>query len=178
MYANDFFEILEAVAANDSIKKEIEHLIRTRPIPAKALDGTNREDKFRDLLLKVLNREISLEDSYNLVEQTIPPSTSAHSGNNRVFPSGWGERLIRIQLSRFYNQAILEDLQNNGISECFVPHSEREASDSSCTIGLAGKNANVASLLDLLVDTYEKGNFSKQPKIPNHPHCTHVVRPL
>jgi hypothetical protein len=178
MYANDFFEIPAVVSVNESLRTKIEDLIKTRPTPGKALEGSDREDKFRDLLLQVLSGEISLQDSYLSIEQIIPTSNSPHSGNNRVFPNGWGERLVRIQLSRFYNQAILEELQNNNVAECYIPHSNHEASDSICTIGLAGKKANVSSLLTLLIDTYEKGNFRKELKIPNHPHCTHVVRPI
>lgn len=178
MYANDFFEIPEAVAVNNALRTKIEYLISTRPILGKALEGANREEKFRNILLQVLAGKLSLDDSYIFTEQAIPASDSPHFGNNKVFSSGWGERLIRIQLSRFYNQAILEDLQSHNITECFIPHSDQEASDSNCTIELAGKNANVSSLLTLLIDSYEKGNYNRELKIPNHPHCTHVIRPL
>lgn len=178
MYANDFFEIVSVISGNSELKSQIENLMSTRPIPGKALEGSDREQKFREILIQICNQAISLEDSYAIVEQTLPSSSSPHAGNNRVFPTGWGERLVRIQLSRFYNQAILEDLHNKNIATCFIPHSDHEASDSSCTVNLAGKNASVPTLLALLIDTYENGNFSKEPKIPNHPHCTHVIRPV
>jgi hypothetical protein len=178
MYANDFFEILPAISSNTELKRKIVSLVSTRPIPGKALEGTGRDQKFREILLEIINQVIPLEESYAIVEQTLPSSTSIHAGNNKVFPTGWGERLARIQLSRFYNQAILEDLHEKSIPTCFIPHSDHEAKDSSCTVNLAGRDASVSTLLALLVDTYEKGNFNKEPKIPNHPHCTHVVRPI
>lgn len=40
---------------------------------------------------------------------------------------------------------------------------------------ITGHENDTKKLLDLLVESYEKGNYPKKIKIPNHPHCTHVV---
>jgi len=178
MYANDFFEIPQALKSNELLRTKVEELIKTRPMPGKALEGDNRVEKFKEILIEVIYSRISLENSYELVENNLPIAESPHSNNTRVFPSGWSERLVRIQLSRFYNQAVLEELQNNNIEVCFIPHSEKESADSKCTTELAGKQNNVSNLLNLLIDTYENGNFTTDAKIPNHPHCTHVIKPI
>ena len=94
-----------------------------------------------------------------------------------MFASGWAERLVRTQFSRFYNQAVLQQLTAHGDTECFVPHSASEQASSQCSQLLAGRTHNVQGLLTLLADSYALGQFSKTPKIPDHPHCTHVVRP-
>ena len=178
-YAENFFDILNVLAANRNLRQGVITLIKNEPMPGKILEDNNgkRLEIFRDILTDLVNGVISLTEAYQRTEDELPRHTSPHSSNNRVFAKGWSERLVRIQLSRFYNQAVLEQLQSKSIDICFVPHSVEEDTSSACTQQLAGKQHQVAMLYDHLIEAYQKGIWSKEVKIPNHPHCTHVVRP-
>ena len=103
---------------------------------------------------------------------------SKYATDSRVFPSGWAERLVRIQLSRFYNQAVLEMLIEKGKTQCYVPHSKHEELNTNCSKMLAGNTHEIKELYDKLIRTYENGVYDKEVKIPDHPHCTHVIKPL
>ena len=179
-YAENFFEIPTALAANDDLRQLVVSFIKSDPILGKTLedDSGNRLRVFRDILIELANDRIFLETAYQQTEAKLPRHTSPHKSNSRAFSSGWAERLVRMQLSRFYNQAVLKQLLEAGAANCFVPHSESEKSSSRCTQELAGSQHPVATLYDRLIDNYSKGNYSKEVKIPNHPHCTHVVRPI
>ena len=147
-------------------------------MPGKVTEGGGRLDAFRSILLDLANGDATLDEAILRTQRDLPRHGSPHNGNNRVFPEGWAERLVRIQFSRFYNQAVLEQLRDEGAQSCFVPHSSAEDASSPCTQALAGANQSVAMLYQRLVDSYRNGKFSREPKIPNHPHCTHVVRPI
>lgn len=179
-YAEDFFEIPTALAANDDLRQLVVSLIESDPILGKALedDSGDRLRAFRDVLIELANSKILLDAAYQETEAKLPRHTSSHSSNSRVFPNRWAERLIRTQLSRFYNQAVLEQLLEKGAEKCFVPHSDEEAPSSACTQQMAGKRPLVPVLYERLIDNYSNGNYSKEVKIPNHPFCTHVVRPV
>ena len=179
-YAKDFFEIPTALAANDDLRQRVVSLIESDSILGKALedDSGNRLRSFRDILIELANSKIFLDAAYQETEAKLPRHTSPHSSNSQAFSSRWAERLVRIQLSRFYNQAVLEQLLQKGAEECFVPHSDEESSSSACTQQLAGTRHIVAVLYERLIDNYSKGDYSKEVKIPNHPYCTHVVRPI
>ncbi len=176
-YAEDFYEIIEALRLNESILRDVRELIVDKEIVAKALEGGNRKQKFKEILLELVNDEISLEESYVLVEKELGEETSIHQGNKRVFSDGWGERLIRTNLSKFYNQAVLLEIIESGGRVCFIPYSKYEDPESPCT-AIAGKENDANILLQRLVENYEEGNFTREIKIPNHPHCTHVVIPV
>ena len=179
-YAEDFFEILTALTANDDLRQLVVDLVENEPISGQALedDSGNRLGVFRAILTELVNSRTSLETAYQQTEAKLPRHTSPHKSNSRVFPSGWAERLVRTQLSRFYNQAILKQLMTVGAENCFIPHSTAEDSSSSCTRELAGRQHPVSTLYARLIDNYSNGNFSREVKIPNHPYCTHVVKPV
>ena len=84
---------------------------------------------------------------------------------------------MRTQFSRFYNQAVLEELRARGETECFVAHSSAEASDSPCSTLLAGNHHPIAVLHERLLANHSRGQWDQSLKVPNHPHCTHVVSP-
>lgn len=93
---------------NDEIKSIVIELIKTKLIPGKVTEELTRKKKFRRVLEHLVNGEIhTLKSGYNNVATNIPESTSKYEGNRRVFSRDWVERLVRTQLSRFYNQAIL-----------------------------------------------------------------------
>jgi len=177
-YAENFYEIPDVLARNENLRRAMLRLIDTEPMPGKVTEGGNRLEVFRRILRDLTNGEFDLGEAYLKTQVEIPRHESPHSHNNRVFPQGWAERLVRIQFSRFYNQAVLEQLREEGAEECFVPHSETEAADSPCTLHLAGRKQSVELLFTRLVNSYSKGVWSKDPKIPDHPHCTHVIKPL
>lgn len=173
--ATEFSGILPAVAQDDALRSTILKLIAQEPIAGKVTEGGNRLARFRQILQDLVNNQVGMQEALSLVERDLSEATSSHIGNTRVFPSGWAEKSVRTQLSRFYNQAVMEMLMSEGETECFVPHSSAEDSTSSCSSQLAGKNQNLQVLHSRLVSSYGQGNFSKDVKIPNHPHCTHVV---
>jgi hypothetical protein len=176
-FASEFAGIPDALAENASIREKALQLVLSDPIPGKATEGGERLDVFRTILADLINGEMMLADAISQVEQQLPLDGSIHAGNNRVFSSKWAERLVRTQFSRFYNQAVIEVLRSAGHTECFVPHSGAEAEDSPCSIALAGGTHSLELLHDRLTASYRDGQWSQDVKIPNHPHCTHVVRP-
>ena len=179
-FANDYAEIPAALAQNREISRRMISLIQTEPIAGKATEGDGRVDALREILRELTLGSITEHRAIRRVHDEIPRHSSRYQSNNRVFPKDWDERLIRTQFSRFYNQAVLEMLIERGDERCFVPHSRAEAADSPCSVALAGKTHSVRELLELLVESYSKGNWAKTaetPKIPDHPHCTHVAVP-
>lgn len=179
VYAQNFYEIPRALQANEVLRGRMLKLIKSDPIPGKVLEGGTRCAAFRDILADYTNGIIGLDESAYQVEDRLPRSTSIYSANNRVFSRRWSERLVRTQVSRFYNQAVLLELQSQGQSHCFVPHSAYEDSDSPCLMGLAGCEHRVDHMLAGLERRYRDGNWVREEStVPNHPNCTHVVSPV
>lgn len=174
--ASDFTEIPTILSQNDEIRNAVLTLIANQPIAGKVTDSKERLEKFRVILTDLVKGQINLTEAYTRTSVELPRQASSHSGNNQVFSDGWEERLVRTQLSRFYNQAVMEKLLSEGENQCFVPHSSSEASNSPCSMYLAGSNHDLKMLYNRLVNSYAKGQWTKEVKIPNHPHCTHVVR--
>jgi hypothetical protein len=177
IYASDFPEIPVTSSKNAELRAAVEQLIRSEPIPGKALEGGNRLDAFRNVLLDLANGRLTLEEAYAHTERALPRASSPHADSNKVFAQGWGERLVRTQLSQFYNRAAMEKLRAAGYDRVFVPHSKAEKADSPCSQGLAGANQDLPTLYDRLIANYRDGKFSDELKIPHHPHCTHTVKP-
>lgn len=176
-WALEFRDIPTTISDRADLRERMLHCL-TLPISGKATEGGTRLDQLRVVLTQLINGSIDLRQSYLLVAQTIPRDESSHSADNRVFATGWEERLIRTQLSRLYNQAVLELLVASGATHCFVAHSSDEKQDSQCSIGLAGRTHLIAPLLERLISSYIEGRWSKELKIPEHPHCTHVISPV
>ena len=176
-WANNFYEISSALYGNSWIREKTLILIESKNIAGKALEGGNRIEIFKDILGKLVEGEISLDEAINETASMLNRNSSMHSANNRVFPSGWEERLVRTIFSKLYNQAVLYYILDNNMAYCHVPHSSYEDSASNCS-QYAGRNYNAAALLKKMEDAYENGVFTKEFKIPDHPHCTHVVRPI
>ena len=179
-YASNFYEIIPVLSENHNLKNKIIALIETRPIMGKAVEEENRKNELRKVLLKLVTGDIEdLDSAYNQVKINLSRNTSKYADSNRVFSKDWAERLVRIQLSRFYNQAVMEMLIDSGEEDCFIPHSKYEANDTICFKEMAGKNHKVKSIYDKLIDIYENENYDRHPRaIPQHPNCTHVIRPI
>ncbi len=177
-YANEFNEILSALNENSEIKQKVLALIQIKPLLGKSIEEDSRVNEFREILTKLVEGDISsLEASFSEVESKLPENKSKYAFNKSVFPSNWAERLVRTQLSRFYNQAVLQDLDEKGEEECFVPASSSSNLSPSCAI-IQNQNYKVKELLQNLINNYDLGQYDKSIKIPEHPHCTHVVKPV
>jgi len=176
-YAEDFGQIATTLATNAELRQEVAALAATEPMPGKVTEGGDRLEVFRRVLEDLIAGQIDLEQAYNRTEAELPRAESLHADNNRVFPHDWGERLVRTQLSRCYNQAVMEELLAAGETMCHVPRSQAESSDSKCSQQLAGGNHDLQGLYDLLIAAYREGHWSGEVKVPNHPHCTHTVVP-
>lgn len=176
-FAEEFNEIIDTLMINNDLKTKVRGLIDDKQIDGKVLEGGERENHFKSILIGLIEGNYDLNDSFRLVEQNIPVRSSIHSGNRRVFSDGWAKRLVKTNLSKFYNQAVLLTILSNNEQECFVPHSSDESHNSPCSLA-AGRQYNAQTMLNRLVDAYENGNYSKNLKIPNHPNCTHVVIPV
>ena len=175
-YAKDFSEILSVLSENEELKSEVVELIKTKSIHGKATEEPQRKAIFREVLIDVVNGKLStLESAYRATEERLSIIDSIYGWDRKVFASGWAERHVRTQLSRFYNQAVMERLIQDGKQECFIHHSSLEDSSTQCSIILAGKKHLVKELYERLIKNYENGNWDKEVKIPDHPHCTHVV---
>ena len=178
MFAYDFDGIPEALSLNASIRHRFLRLVQTDPIVAKVTQEADRLGAFRSILLEFGEGRSSLSQAIATTQQRLDPTSSEYSFDKRVFAKNWAERHVRTQVSRFYNQAMLEWLDELGRPTCYVPPSSREKPDSPCTLAYAGKLVEVRLLHRLLTINYREGNWSPEPiKIPDHPHCTHVVRP-
>lgn len=176
-WAHDFYEIPESVDGNEELRDTIINLLENDPIPGKVTEGGDRIEALRGILNAVFNGNLDIWEAISQVSSELPRRESPHSANNQVFPSGWEERLIRTQISRFYNQAVLLTLVDRGHQKCFVPHSPNEDPDTPCTLNLAGQTANVGILLERLERKYRDGQWHDEITIPDHPHCTHAIVP-
>lgn len=178
VYATEFSEIPFALANNIALRERVLGLVAREPMPGKATDGPERLDAFRTVLACVAVGELTVSAATFEVERELPPETSPHRGNARVFPSGWAERLVRTQVSRCYNQAVLEALLERGETRVVVPPSSEQGGASRCTQLLAGREHDARELHDRLVRAYAQGDWSAGVRVPDHPHCTHVVAPV
>lgn len=177
-YANEFNEILIALKDNSKLKKRVTELIQNKPILGKVIEEEDRVKEFRKILIGLVVGSLdTLEVSYTEVESKLPRNQSKYFFDNRVFASGWAERLVRTHLSRFYNQAVLEELDEKGEEECFVPASSSSNLSSRCAI-IHNQNYKVKDLLQNLINNYDLGLYDSSIKLPEHPHCSHVVKPL
>lgn len=176
-YAQEFSDIPRALAENETLRNAVLALIDREPMPGKVTEGGDRLTRVRAILRDLVEGRIGLTQAYRRVDAELPRQASIYAGDNRVFAANWQERLIRTQFSRFYNQAVMEELIGREETRCYVPHSEAEAADSPCSRQLAGAHHDVNTLHRRLVESYGQGNWTQAVKIPNHPHCTHVVAP-
>lgn len=177
-WAREFSEILLTLDKRQDLRDAILAIMERSEMPGKVLEGGNRLETFKGILSALVQGKFSLNEALNLCDSHLGRVGSPYGHDNRVFSRGWAERLVRVQLSRFYNQAVLELFKSKGIVECFVPHSSTEDSDSKCSLFLAGQVHNVDLMLDALVVAYNDGVWSDQRKVPDHPNCTHVISPV
>ncbi|PQJ84497.1 hypothetical protein [Aliivibrio sifiae] len=176
-YAKDFTDIPESLRSNPGLKKKALDLVQYEPVAGKVTSGGNRLDDFREILIDFFDLKITLNEAIAETERKLDRRMSMFSADNRVFASGWSERLVRTQVSRFYNQAVLELIIDGGSDDCYVEHSANEQSSSKCSQGLAGTTHSASIMLERLKLSYGEGEWGKDLKLPEHPHCTHTFSP-
>lgn len=176
-YANHFYEIEEIITTNTNVQEQAIKLAGTEPIKGKSTEGGTRVEDLREILISFFSGDLSYEEAAERIVQDLPQRESPHAHDNNVFSSDWNERLARTQISRFYNKAVMLELQESGDSECYIPHSDHEMHDSKCTKRLAGSSAEIETLLDRLDTKYKEGNWDAGLTIPSRPNCTHTVKP-
>ncbi|MCD9491389.1 hypothetical protein GLP30_11830 [Photobacterium phosphoreum] len=177
-YAKDFHEIPESLTNNYSLKRKALDLVQSEPIAGKVTTGGSRLEDFREILIDFFDLQIDLDAAIAETEHRLPRQHSMFSGDNRVFASGWAERLVRTQVSRFYNQAVLETIIESGSDDCFVDHSSSEQALSKCSQQLAGANHSARVMLERIKSSYGDGEWNNERKLPDHPHCTHTFSPV
>ena len=177
-WATEFKEIPQVLKDNALLRERMIYLICNRRMPGKVTEGVGRIQALRAVLCDLATGTITLRDAFRRVELECPKRSSVYAQDRRIFCEDWAERLVRTQLSRFYSQAVLELLHEHGQTECLVPHSTEEQWDPEGTQSLAGKQHVVAQFLQRLEESYEQGYWNSDAKVPHHPHCTHVVKPL
>jgi hypothetical protein len=176
-YAREFSEILPVLQENISLRQEVAELIENEPMPGKATEGGACIECLKIVLQDLVAGKISLREAYERTEMELPRHSSVHGANNRVFASGWAERLVRTQVSCLYNQAVLKRIVERGEVRCYVEHSGEEEAMNPCS-QIAGEHHDARELYERLLNRYRRGDWSqKEVLIPNHPHCTHAVMP-
>lgn len=175
-WALEFRDIPATLTVRADLRERMIRLL-DGDMPQKASEGDGRLQQLRLILADLINGTITVPQAFTAVSQHLPRSTSPHASSNSVFASGWEERLVRTQFSRLYSQAVLDALADAGEAQCFVAHSSEESQESPCSMHLAGQVHEIAILRERLISNYVQGLWSKELKIPNHPHCTHVVGP-
>jgi len=177
MYATQFSEIPEAIAAQPALRATMKALLAQYEIPVKVTEGGERRAARRAILAALFDGALALDAAIAETERQLARDSSPHRDNNLVFARGWAKRLIHTHTSVMYSWAVLETLIAAGESRCYVPHAPAESSTSACSRLLAGRSHEAVVLRDRLVASYVHKQQSRAPLVPNHPHCTHVVAP-
>lgn len=177
-WANEFNEIFKVLPERNDIKEEMFRHIAFEPILGKAVEEKNRNERFKKILLDGIDKNLDFNDIHVNVKKKLGYLDSKYKENHRVFSQGWEARLLRTQISVFYNCSVLSLLKKEGQTQCFIPHSQSEERGTNCSKN-AGKSHKIETLLYNLKDIYFKGNWdNKNFKLPDHPNCTHVVKPI
>jgi hypothetical protein len=178
VFASEYAQIPEILQSNTDLRDRVYGLVQSEPIHGKALDGGTRSPRFRQILERLVSCELTIDQAIVQTSALLGRTNSPHASENRVFPHGWEERIVRTQYSRFYNQAVLQALISEKQDKCFIPHSSTERRDSACTVALVGKTHETQMLLEALEAGFSRGDYSSGFRVPHHPHCTHVICPI
>jgi hypothetical protein len=144
VWATGHADLLETLVNRSELKRLMLHLIATERILEPELETPHRLGEFRRLLTAFLrDRSSDLTLVATRLESRLSPQDAVYRHSAGLFEPGWGARLLRRQLLRFYNQAVLRTLTDDG------RHSVR----------LSGENVVYAAcdLLEDLVDGFVRG---------------------
>ena len=169
IWASHFQEILPTLKERGDLRNLMVGLILDEPIIAKGVSSPGQLERFRDIMVELAKGETDIHGSVKRAEQDFALPVGEDNG---------AEALVRLQFSRFYNQAVMALLMDNGVSRAFVPRCPGENPTSSCCRELAGKGHAIQDLYDRLVDRYARGKEETGAVVPGHPFCSHVVKPF
>jgi hypothetical protein len=178
VWAQQFRDIPATLEARPDLRTAMRRLLEQHELPVKVAEGGDRGAQRIAILGALFGGTLTLDQAVAETEARLARDGSPHRTNNRVFATGWARRLVHTHTSVFYTWAVLDHLLAAGESRCHVPHAPDEASTSTCSRLLAGRDHPAAVLRDRLIDVYVHKAPSRAPLVPNHPHCTHVVAPL
>jgi hypothetical protein len=178
VWAQQFHDIPQILVVRPDLRAAMRRLLEAHELPVKATEGGDRRAQCRAILGALFEGALTLDRAVAETEARLARETSPHRANNQVFASGWAKRLVHTHTSVLYTWAVLEHLLAAGQARCFVPHSPAEAASSACSRLLAGREHFAAVLRERLITVYVARQNLREPLIPNHPHCTHVVAPV
>lgn len=178
VWAQQFGDIPQTLAERPDLRARMRALLDQHELPVKVTEGGDRRAERRAILGALFDGALTLDQAVAETEARLARETSPHRTSNLVFASGWAKRLVHTHTSVFYTWAVLDHLIAAGQPRCFVPHSPAEASSSACSRLLAGRDHPAAALRERLIEVYVAKQTSREPLIPNHPHCTHVAAPI
>lgn len=172
-YASAYSEIDSAISTNIAVKNEMLRLLSSIPqLAGKALQVQNNSSTFKALLNDYL------QGTKTLAQLHSGMSSMSTTADNRTFATNWETRLIETTINFLYSHSVGTVLLALGQADCHVPHTNTEQGNSHCTANMAGRNFNIPTILATNYGAYVNGIFVvPQDKIPNHPHCSHVVAP-
>ena len=178
-WANYFFEVPDALAANDEVRETSVELVDSEPIHAKAVEGGDREEQFREILRAFLETDLTYVEAKERVRTELPRSESPHSHEtSTTFNKQWVDRLVRSEGNRFYNHAVLLVLQDSGEEWCYIPSFDDEDRQKKCTRLLAGTEQSVDEMLENMRRAYRNEEWDSFPRIPYKPNCRHTITPV
>jgi hypothetical protein len=178
VWAQQFGDIPATLEVRPDLRAKMRQLLEEHELPVKVTEGGDRRGHRRQILDALFAGALTLDQAIAETERRLPRETSPHRTSNLVFASGWAKRLVHTHTSVMYSYAVLELLLAAGQPRCFVPHSPAEAASSACSRVLAGRDHSCTVLRDRLIEVYVAKQTLREPLIPNHPHCTHVIAPV
>ena len=84
-WASHYLEIPEAIQSNDALQTQIADIIPGRPIYGKRVEGGDREQTARDILIDFFDCNIEYQEAYERVLQELPRRESPHSYDNNTW---------------------------------------------------------------------------------------------
>lgn len=177
-WASEFRDIPSTLAARPDLRAAMQALLAQHEIPVKVTEGGDRRERRKAILDALFAGALTLDQAIAETSARLARGDSPHRDSNLVFATGWAKRLVHTHTSVFYTWAVLEALLAAGQARCFVAHSSAEATTSTCSQQLAGRDHGAAVLRDRLVQCYVHKRPMRVPLVPNHPHCTHVASPV
>jgi hypothetical protein len=178
VWAQQFRDIPQILAERPDLRARMRALLDQHELPVKITEGGDRRAERRAILGALFDGALTLDQAVAETEARLARETSAHRTSNLVFASGWAKRLVHTHTSVFYTWAVLDHLIAAGQPRCFVPHSSAVVWSCGCWRLLAGRDHPAAALRERLIEVYVAKQTSREPLIPNHPHCTHVAAPV
>lgn len=177
VWAQEFRDIPSTLEVRPDLRVEMRRLLGAHELPVKVTEGGERRAERRAILGALFDGGLTLDQAVAETERRLPREGSPHRTSNLVFATGWARRLVHTHTSVFYCWAVIERLLAAGQDRCYVPHSSAESASSACSRLLAGRSHPAAMLRDRLIEVYVAKQTLREPLIPNHPHCTHVIAP-